>query len=82
LYINYKVIIFTKTLKQYIMKFIVIEKWENLPAPYVCTTEEGEGLYFDTYPEAEDYAKENCQEGLVVPLDQTPIDVGIYMTNN
>lgn len=59
------------------MQFIVIETWENLSSPYVCTTEDGDCIYFDSFEQATDYSDENCQDGLVVPMNQRVINFGI-----
>jgi hypothetical protein len=46
------------------MQFIVIEKF---PEPFVCTTEEGATLYFDTLLDAQEEA-DDCQDGQVVQI--------------
>lgn len=64
--VKYKIYIFTVlTLKNNIMKFMVIEMWKNLPTPMFVTDEDGNVKTFETFEEAKIEADE-CQDGLVI----------------
>lgn len=49
------------------MKYVIIENWENLSSPQLCTNEDGETIVFDSLEKAKIEAN-SCQEGIVVPL--------------
>ena len=46
--------------------YLVIEMWDALPSPYICTDEDGEIIWFNTYNKALKYAEYNCQDGMVL----------------
>lgn len=51
--------------------FIVIETFGGVAYAHILMDENGWNLIFDTKPQAEAYAAENCQRGIV--LDWTQI---------
>ena len=49
------------------MKYMIIEKWEILPCPYVLADEDGIVMLFDSEKEANVVSSESCHDGIVVP---------------
>lgn len=56
------------------MEYIIIENWENLSSPQLCTNEDGETLVFDKLEDAKNEA-EGCHEGIIVPLAPNLMDI-------
>ena len=49
-------------------QFIIVETHGGPEHAIVCTNEDGENLVFDDKKEAEKYAKDECQMGIVVEV--------------
>jgi hypothetical protein len=49
--------------------YIVLDVFSGAEYAYICSTETGENLCFDTEEEAKAYGSENCQEPIVVKIN-------------
>lgn len=56
----------------YVM-YIVLETFGGPAFAGVCTTPDGENCVFDTAEDANGYAKENCQAGMVIPINEPDV---------